>query len=91
MVSVISGNAAITARISWATPTVATSSITRGRLNRRRTTVSSTSAPANVPISKAAARPIQKGKPQSICISANKPAAGSPRFPTAKLITRVER
>ena len=55
----MSGRAARTACMSWASPMVATSTMTRGASNRRRMTARSTAAPMTVPVSSAMARAAQ--------------------------------
>ena len=58
-----SGSARVIASQSCATPIVATSTITRGDLNRRRITVSSISTPVSVPMTSATTNDGQYGQP----------------------------
>ena len=55
----MSGNATRIATLSWLTPIVATSRITRGAVKSRRTTASSMIAPYTTPARRARARAIQ--------------------------------
>ena len=58
-----SGRAKMRAWASWASPMVATSRITLGAVNRRRTTVSSASPRNTAPASTARTTPVQYGAP----------------------------
>ncbi len=79
------------ARASSATPIVATSTMTRGALNSRRITASSTTVPARVPASTARTSDGQYGQFAFPAMSASNAAAGTPRSATAKLMTRLDR
>ena len=85
------GRVSVTARASSATPMVATRTITRGALNNRRITASSTTVPASVPLNTAKRSEGQYGQCDFPAMTASKAAAGTPRSPTAKLITRLDR
>jgi hypothetical protein len=76
---------------SWATPMVATSTMTRGDLNRRRITANSTSTPVSVPTTSAAISDGQYGQWWTPTMTPKSAVAGMPMLPTAKLMTRDER
>ena len=89
----ISGKAARMASESWAMPIVATSTITRGALKSRRITISSTSAPNSVPTTSAdRQRRASTGTPYCADHQGEeRRRRGSRCWPTAKLMTRVDR
>ena len=69
----------------------ATSRITRGAENSRRTITSSSAAPINAPTTMPMPRDSQNGAFQSITRRYRSAAAKPPISPMAKLITRVDR
>src|SRR5262245_1381207 len=85
------GRVNVTARANSAMPIVATRTITRGALARRRITVSSTTVPVAAPSKTARTKPTQYGMFELTTATASTAAAGTPMSPTAKLMTRVER
>ncbi len=76
---------------SWATPMVATNTMTRGDLNSRRITASSTSTPVSVPSARATKSDGQYGQWWTPAMTAKSAVAGMPMLPTAKLMTRDDR
>ena len=72
-------------------PIVATNTMTRGASKSRRMTVTSNSAPYNVPTASAASTASQYGTWYCSVNSARSPAPTRPMPPTAKLMTRVAR
>ncbi len=85
------GSASVIASHSCATPMVATSTMTRGDLNKRRITASSTTTPLSVPRMRARISDGMYGQPCTPAMTAKRATAGMPMLPTAKLITRDER
>src|SRR3979409_1456492 len=81
------GSESVIASQSWATPMVATSTITRGDLNNRRMTANSTNTPVRVPTASEAISDGQYGQWCTPTITANNAVAGMPMLPTAKLMT----
>ena len=72
-------------------PMVATSRMTRGACDNRRTTISSMTAPKSVPHPSPSAREGQNGTPYCTARSTRSADAIVPMLPAAKLITFVDR
>ena len=76
---------------SCATPIVATKTMTRGALNRRRMTNRSINQPTTPPTSTQTANAIQYGTSQLMTMRASSAAARPPISAIARLMTRVDR